>query len=1086
MPHMTGLSEPWCELCGLPLAQCAHSPRAVTVDLDSPRSTDSDPQAAGATHSSPWDLYLRWNRAIASVIYCPENAGVPVFLDLEEDMLQRAAKMVGATGPASDDSRMELAKAVRATLDLFNHPGEVFASHLARIKIWRTRSGQVPPPIALLAVLSLAAEDMTAGDGLASNNYYDRLMPLIGITDLKGKNKVITAYHKCSKTLWECLNGWLEDLQGERGLPTAYSYTHAHIGRPMSQALIRATDRDSIGQLFGELGLPPRSRITPSDMEPLLAEWFKSAVCPASNSLRIMWRKGAAKDRITEVVCRMLETWEPETTGRTGSRVSGASRQLRLMALLRTFPSPYLELNVTGPGVGDIETLSILDRDGNHVPVRVEMLPTGAWRLANPQFLDRASLLEGLIQLQDKAGSSMERRPRRLVPLRKDSLLSMFVEVERLSLSDDALLFCRKPIALEVQEALALIARPGFRRWEEGWAQSPAEWILFSGIQVLTSLPELRPSTDKKWSHELNCLQALASSQLVLEGGFRFPGRIRQWSSLAPPEIRTGSDDAIGVEVRVEQVRSLGHELLPINRRFEAPVAVFPLESLDLPNGDFEITASFISISGKRNSTDMVRLRLRSADEENPVPRSQTLIRDFSNAGEAVISAKGERETSAPKLRGAFISDGTSDVPTFSSARLDGLQPHFTPEWWIRRQANKGGIRQIDLARLSGPRVFMPLTTQQDCFRTGAHYIKLPTYLGKTSRTSIAGTCIQCGLVKRYPARYSRGSQVAIGSKGKAQSTRPWVDVTRVMPVKEEDAFSNNLVLDVLSFIGEGTSSSLEQVGLQVEPSSLFLDRLTRSLEALGHIETFRDLRSLRTQGWEVTPPTLVELSDGAFSLVGHRSNRLVQAVEELGQRSDVLLERTKQVTGPDRLLIPVSPQVAKFLAEELSQSIGYGVHVVEDAALSIARLLPPLSQVIETLPRQSMPGVEFVRRWNPLFAKWEPASDASGPGVYQISGNGMLYCIREASDIAGGKMRRGDARLVKHAAALFRGEPLVGYDEEGQTLYTPLGADLPLLYERAAVLCSGLTPEHGADGVIRYRGVPNVVADRLMRLLAS
>lgn len=799
-----------------------------------------------------------------------------------------------------------------------------------------------------------------------------------------------------------------------------------------------------------------------------------------------MWKKGVAKDRITEVVCRMLETWEPEASVRSGRPVSTTARQLRLMALLRTFPSPYLELNVTGPPLGDLETLSIRERDGNQLPVRVELLATGSWRLANPQFLDRASLMEGLVQLEDTSGNHMERRPRRLVPLRKDSLLSTFVEVERLSLADDALLLSRKAIALEVEEALALIARPGFRSWEEGWAESPTGWIIFSGVQVLTALPELRPSTSKKWSYELNCLQAPASSQLVLDGGFRFPGRVRQWSSLAPPEIRTGSDDAIQVDIRVDQIRSLGEEIQPIQKTFDAPVAVFQLDAPYLPNGDYEITAAFISGSGNCNSSDMVRLRLRSADEENPVPRSHPLVRDFSDPGGAVLSAKPQEESLPVTLRGALLAGESVAESAFQPVNQEGLKQDPTPEWLIRRRGSKEMDLDASGTPLSISRVMMPLTTPYDCFRTGAHYIKLPDYMGKTSKTSIAGTCIQCGLVKRFPARYSKGAQVIPTSKGLEQPVRPWVDVSQVAPVREEDSVSNNLVLDVLSFVGEGTASSLEQVGFQVEPSSLFLDRLTRGLEALGHIETLKELRSLRIHRWEIAPPALVELSDGTFSLVGHRSSRLVDALQALGARSNAPLERTKQTAGPDLVRLPISRQIARSIAEELSRELGYSVHVVVDAALSIARLLPPLSRVIETLPRQTMPHVEFVGRWNPMLAKWESASEASVPGVYRITGNGMLYCIREETDILEGKMRRGDARLVKHAAGLLRGEPLVGYDTEKKTLYAPRGADLPLLYERAAVLCSGLTPEHGSDRVVRYRSVPKAVAERLISLLAS
>lgn len=80
-----------------------------------------------------------------------------------------------------------------------------------------------------------------------------------------------------------------------------------------------------------------------------------------------------------------------------------------------------------------------------------------------------------------------------------------------------------------------------------------------------------------------------------------------------------------------------------------------------------------------------------------------------------------------------------------------------------------------------------------------------------------------------------------------------------------------------------------------------------------------------------------------------------------------------------------------------------------------------------------------------------------------------------------------GDARLVKFAAALDVGLPLVGYDQAARVLYVPLGADLPGLYGRAAVLASGHPPlENTNEHLLEYRSVPSHVAARLCHLLMS
>ena len=80
-----------------------------------------------------------------------------------------------------------------------------------------------------------------------------------------------------------------------------------------------------------------------------------------------------------------------------------------------------------------------------------------------------------------------------------------------------------------------------------------------------------------------------------------------------------------------------------------------------------------------------------------------------------------------------------------------------------------------------------------------------------------------------------------------------------------------------------------------------------------------------------------------------------------------------------------------------------------------------------------------------------------------------------------------GDARLVKYASAADSGLPLVGYDADQRVLYAPLGADLPGLYGRAAVLCSGRAPhENLEERLLEYHNVPPRFATRIFQLLRT
>ena len=144
-------------------------------------------------------------------------------------------------------------------------------------------------PLALLALLSLAAEDMHGGDGFAPHDYYNRLMPLLGVETTVDKDRVIRSYRECSMQIWGSLNDWLEGLDGERGMPTAFSLGNKHVGLPISQATLCVTDRDRLREFFTDFGFAPRSHSSHRAMQALLGEWIGRTPSPASNAMQVFW-----------------------------------------------------------------------------------------------------------------------------------------------------------------------------------------------------------------------------------------------------------------------------------------------------------------------------------------------------------------------------------------------------------------------------------------------------------------------------------------------------------------------------------------------------------------------------------------------------------------------------------------------------------------------------------------------------------------------------------------------------------------------------------------------------------------------------
>lgn len=1027
-----------------------------------------------------WDTYLQWNAALARIVYGPHVAGLPVYLDPEEEVLCAAAEAIGVT---ADEPRSALLEALRPTLNASSHQAGMFGGHLVRLRRWKPESGDPPPIIGLLAVLCVAAEDMRESDGFAANNYYDRLMPLLGVSSDSDKKRVVSSYRKISFDLWESLNGWLENVHGEQGLPTAYAYAHVHIGRPLSQALIRAADRAKLDEFFADLGLEQRSRLSPEDIEPLLTAWINRNPSPASQQIQAMWKRAGARERIAEIASQLLEAWEPppgvKRRGDAIPRAGGRQSTLRLLALLRNFPAPTLELNLIGPDVSGERVARLIDAtDGADlgVDLALDSLPDGRWRLAEADELDSRSLAEGAITLGFASGTTLDRRPRRVVPLKKDDLLQAFVEVERLALGEDGMILCTAPLATLVEEALGKVARPGFRRVAPTPPGCPPDWALFTHIQVLVPLFSTSPAAGVGWPLDLNVLQPLATSQLVVQGGLQLPGRVRRWSSRAAPEIRAAGEDIGGLRLTIDRVGAFQEATRVLDQSSGEPFVLVDLRETGLSDGDYEIAVTSAGIGSRPRLLNTARLRLRSGTTVNPTPRGEPPLARAAGAESHGVLFASPWDGESACVRGAAVSPPGADIVL----RRAGLA---VPGWWQRRQEQSKGVEPSGDTR---QRLSLSKAGPEDCFQTGAHVLQLPTYYGTATTKTVEGFCKHCGLVKRFPGSYYK--LLRRSSQPKQQTaTPPTFHLASLPSVLPDPGVTPDIALDALTHDLTGPASWLEQVALQVEPSQLFVDRFVRSLDLLAHIEVRRDVKTLAPVAWEVVPPTLVELPSIGFVLCGRRSRRIEHAVLEAAAGAGVAVERTSQgVAAPDRILVSTtSRSVAQSIAELASTATSLDIAVINDSALQIAATLPSLSTVVESLPRQAMVAARSIKRWSTDVARWRPVGDASVPGAYQLLSPTPVYCLRDHGDIENGTLRRVDFRLAKYAAALAEEARTIGYDEETHTLYVPLGADLPGLYGRAAVLCSGLLPfEDERQRVTRYHAVPRDIAEHIAALL--
>jgi hypothetical protein len=145
---------------------------------------------------------------------------------------------------------------------------------------------------------------------------------------------------------------------------------------------------------------------------------------------------------------------------------------------------------------------------------------------------------------------------------------------------------------------------------------------------------------------------------------------------------------------------------------------------------------------------------------------------------------------------------------------------------------------------------------------------------------------------------------------------------------------------------------------------------------------------------------------------------------------------------------------------------------------------LPAISRLKTTLT-ETVLAPRFAETFDLKRGRWEPNVGLVrlGDAVRTTEGR-RLFGVVDSMDSGRVMLRRGSYQLVKHLSAQILRIPLVEYDPEQRQLSVPLGAELPWLYERVAVLCSGRRAVR-VGSRLHYELIPPDVAQGLWDRLA-
>lgn len=306
--------------------------------------------------------YLEWQQRFASEFFAGREAQ-PVVMFVDRDDLSRLSE------PGEDPLR-SLSSAVRQAVRTDGRSSMFPDIRLAE-SMWRSGDRSQPPPtLPVLAMSVLAASEMRRDAKGARHNYYIRLAAAL-LPD-GSEAEVDSVRHTLREQgefrhvaeMWRQIHQWLEDSDGAFGRSTIpESPDRSRIGYPLSQALIRRSDRAALTRFFDRLYLDHDGTPSPEALLELLKVWTRHRsrgfsdrfvevldepevqgyLCPLIHDLAVAWDgKVVTAEGLRRLELRLTLDLErgrawwviPSTPGMPGDIVSGTVGATSFTALL--------------------------------------------------------------------------------------------------------------------------------------------------------------------------------------------------------------------------------------------------------------------------------------------------------------------------------------------------------------------------------------------------------------------------------------------------------------------------------------------------------------------------------------------------------------------------------------------------------------------------------------------------------------------------------------------------------------------------------------------------------------------------------
>lgn len=428
--------------------------------------------------------YQAWNQAIADYFYHPTFADRPVYLQIDEDVLLEIARHIGVK---PERAALFFKSAIRLQID--RHRKNPFASILSDTNRWiqkLKRNPVMPPPfLALLGICVLAASKMSPDPehGISGGNYYVHLNELLGFNETGAP----PCFDEVTE-LWPLLNEWLAEYNhGKLGLPTAETHSHfKNIGYPISQSLLRNSDRQKLPDFFRWEGLESGDLLELDEIIPRLQLWTSLTTCTLNNHGQAIFRHGSKTlvRQAAQVVLNELKLWDGgaiDTEGRRYAKMELRVDRQRRGRKYRFSCALYPRAPHDFPEGDYIMPVGCNTANGAIVPLI--RLPIKRWFSPLPnQFVEQA-LADGLVIRQ--ANYTLQFDPSPIMPLEEHPELGGWVSRSRVNLGEPYLVLCRQEYQAALEQYLKKYAESGWSLVKAATGLPPS-WSCFHKVRILS------------------------------------------------------------------------------------------------------------------------------------------------------------------------------------------------------------------------------------------------------------------------------------------------------------------------------------------------------------------------------------------------------------------------------------------------------------------------------------------------------------------------------------------------------------------------------------------------------------------------